>query len=136
MLFQVGVGFPSLSKGAVPGGGNARLGHKLFGEGLAALQRRACCSRTEDVQTAFTEYVCDAGYQWHFWPHNCEINLVAFGEVCKLRKLGDAQWNALGICKHARIARRGIYTCHTLALCKFPGQGMFTRSRTDDQHPH
>src|SRR5258708_16849079 len=136
MLFQVGEGFPGLSKGTVPGGGDARPGHKLLGEGFAALQRRACCSRTEDVQITFTEYVCDTGYQRHFWPHDCEINLVAFGKICKLRKLGDAQWDALGICEHAGIPRRGIYTCHMPALCKFPDQGMFTRSRTDDQHPH
>src|SRR5260370_22509767 len=110
MVFQVGEGFPGLSKGTVPGGGDARPGHKLLGEGFAALQPRACCSRTEDVQITFTEYICDTGYQGHFWPHDCEINLAAFRKNCKLRKRSNIQGHALGICEHAWVPRRRLYT--------------------------
>ena len=57
MLFQVGKSFVSKGEGMVLRSGDTGLSHQIFGEGFAALQGRACCSRSKDAQALLAKCI-------------------------------------------------------------------------------
>jgi hypothetical protein len=57
MLFQVGKGLVSKGEGTVLRSGDTGLSHQFFGEGFAALQVGACCSRPKDAQAVLAKCI-------------------------------------------------------------------------------
>ena len=137
MLAHISGGTLQIVERLVLRGRNVVTFHKLLGEVLGTLDLRGGLVRAERLDAGGREIVDDAFDKRHFRSDEHPVVTIVLHEIDERRMIGRVELRGADAVKlHARIAWGHSDLADVAATHERVGDGMFTRTGTNDQNLH
>jgi hypothetical protein len=135
-ILEIGCGAARVAEDSVLGGGDIGVAKQVFAEDFACFQFRGGLRGSEGAEARFLESVDKTSAERRFRADDREADLVALCEIEQAFDIGRRDIDVLGIGRGAGVTRRNEHTFGTTAETKFPSQGVFaaTISNNEDLH--